>query len=126
MEQQLLGRMTRAGAIHKVEGAQQGIPSMDVPGVNAFIGDALANPAGSSMCSGFFELKAGEPLDYEYTYDEMKFVVQGRFLLTDLSTGDSMVADAGSVLFFPKGTTVRFETDDHALGFFTGERDFAA
>jgi ethanolamine utilization protein EutQ len=126
MEQQLLGTLTTAGAIHKVEGAQQGIPSMNEPGVNAFIGDAYANPGDSTMCSGFFELKAGEPLEYEYTYDEMKYVVAGQFRLTDLSTGDMLVADAGSVLFFPKGTTVKFETDDYALGFFTGDRDFAA
>ncbi|REE04177.1 cupin domain-containing protein [Citricoccus muralis] len=126
MEQQLLGSMTRAGAIHKVEGAQQIIPSMNEPGVNAFIGDAYANPEGSQMCSGFFELKAGEPLVYEYTYDEMKFVVTGQFRLTDLSTGERLVADAGSILFFPKGTNVKFETDDYALGFFTGDRDFSA
>ncbi|MEW1981284.1 cupin domain-containing protein [Citricoccus sp. NPDC079358] len=126
MEQQLLGSMTRAGAIHKVEGAQQIIPSMNEPGVNAFIGDAYANPEGSRMCSGFFELKAGEPLVYEYTYDEMKFVVTGQFRLTDLSTGERLVADAGSILFFPKGTNVKFETDDYALGFFTGDRDFSA
>lgn len=126
MEQQLLGSMTTAGTIHKVEGAQQGIPSMNEPGVNAFIGDAYSNPGGARMCSGFFELKAGEPLVYEYTYDEMKYVVTGQFKLTDVSTGEMLVADAGSVLFFPKGTTVKFETDDYALGFFTGDRDFAA
>jgi ethanolamine utilization protein EutQ len=55
----------------------EGLPSMDAPGGNAFIGDVFANPAGSVLCSGFFELRAGEPLDYDYTYDEMKVVVQG-------------------------------------------------
>ncbi|MEX5262160.1 cupin domain-containing protein [Kocuria sp. CPCC 205263] len=99
---------------------------MNEPGVNAFIGDAYANPEGSTMCSGFFELKAGEPLIYEYTYDEMKYVVKGQFKLTDLSTGEQTVADQGDILFFPKGTNVKFETDDYALGFFTGDRDFAA
>ncbi|SEO18879.1 hypothetical protein SAMN05216281_1575, partial [Cryobacterium luteum] len=28
-------------------------------------------------------------------------------------------------LFFPKGTTVKFETPDYALGFFAGDRTFA-
>lgn len=126
MEQQLLGTMIKGGAIHKVENAHENIPSMNEPGVSAFIGDAYANPEGSTMCSGFFELKAGEPLIYEYTYDEMKYVVRGQFKLTDLSTGEQTVADQGDILFFPKGTNVKFETDDYALGFFTGDRNFAA
>ncbi|TLH49134.1 ethanolamine utilization protein, partial [Mycolicibacterium aubagnense] len=29
------------------------------------------------------------------------------------------------VLFFPKGTTVKFETPDYGLGFFVGDRTFA-
>lgn len=126
METQLLGTMTKAGKIHKVTGAQENIPSMEEPGVNAYIGDAYMNPEGSRMCSGFFELKAGEALEYVYTYDEMKFVVKGQFKLTDMKTGDQIIADAGEILFFPKGTPVKFETDDYALGFFTGDRDFAA
>lgn len=126
MEQQLLGMMTKGGSILKVENAHENIPPMNEPGVNAFIGDAYANPEGSTMCSGFFELKAGEPLIYEYTYDEMKYVVKGQFKLTDLSTGEQTLADQGDILFFPKGTNVKFETDDYALGFFTGDRDFAA
>ncbi|WP_120003048.1 cupin domain-containing protein [Nesterenkonia muleiensis] len=126
MEQQLLGTMTKGGAIHKVEGAKSGIPSMNEPGVEAFIGDAYMNPEGARMCSGFFELKAGSPLDYTYTYDEMKLVVEGQFKLTELNTGEQVIANKGDILFFPKGTPVRFETDDYALGFFAGDRDFAA
>src|SRR5215213_1749301 len=64
-------------------GTFEGLPSMEVPGVNAFIGDTFANPEGSELCSGFFELKAGQPLEYTYTYDEMKVVVEGEFHLTD-------------------------------------------
>ncbi|MEC5200783.1 hypothetical protein RCH21_003036 [Arthrobacter sp. PL16] len=30
------------------------------------------------------------------------------------------------MLFFPKGTAVKFETPDYALGFFAGDRNFAA
>src|SRR3712207_7685766 len=57
------------------------------PGTRAYIGDAFANPGGAEICSGFFELFAGAPLDYEYTYDEMKVVVEGEFHLTDLDSG---------------------------------------
>ena len=84
-------------------GGHTGLPSMEVPGVEAFIGDTLSNPQGSELAAGFFELRAGEPLDYTYTYDEMKVVVEGEFHLTNLDTGDRVVAGVKDVLFFPKG-----------------------
>ena len=114
-----------ATTIGHVSNGSAGLPSMDVPGVRAFIGDAIANPGGAELCGGFFELLAGAPLDYEYTYDEMKVVVEGEFHLTDLDSGQQVVARPKDVLFFPKGCRVRFETPDRALGFYTGHRSFA-
>ena len=98
---------------------------MNLPESEAAIGDPLSNPGGSAMSAGFFELKASEPLVYTYTYDEMKVVIKGEFILTDESTGEVTHAKERDVLFFPKGTTVKFETPEYALGFFTGERSFA-
>ena len=120
-----VGTLSKAGAIHKVEGGFNGLPSMNEPGVVAAIGDSLHNPEGTVMCAGFFELKKSEPLVYTYTYDEMKLVVQGEFILTDQDTGEVTHAKERDVLFFPKGTTVKFETPDYALGFFAGDRTFA-
>ena len=120
-----VGTLSKAGAIHKVEKAYENIPSMNEPGVVAAIGDALHNPEGSVMCTGFFELKKSEPLIYTYTYDEMKLVVQGEFILTDQDTGEVTHAKERDVLFFPKGTTVKFETPEYGLGFFAGDRTFA-
>jgi ethanolamine utilization protein EutQ len=77
------------------------------------------------MSAGFFELKASEPLVYTYTYDEMKVVIAGEFILTDQSTGEVTHAKERDVLFFPKGTTVKFETPEYGLGFFAGDRTFA-
>lgn len=121
----LTGTITKAGSIQKVEGGFIGLPSMNEPGVDAAIGDSFSNPGGSAISAGFFELRASEPLVYEYTYDEMKVVVQGEFILTDQATGDVVRAKERDVLFFPKGTTVKFETPDYALGFYTGHRSFA-
>ena len=115
----------RAIVFGHATGTFQDLPSMDEPGVNAFIGDTFANPNGSELCSGFFELKAGQPLEYTYTYDEMKIVVEGEFHLTDLDSGERVVAGARDVLFFPKGSRIRFETPEYALGFYTGQRSFA-
>jgi ethanolamine utilization protein EutQ len=120
-----MGTRTKAGAIHKVENGFRNLPGMNEEGCEAFIGDSYANPDGAVMCSGFFELKASKPLVYKYTYDEMKYVVKGKFRLTDEATGEVTVAREGDVLFFPKGTTVRFETPDYALGFYAGHRTFA-
>ena len=55
----------------------------------------------------------------------MKVVVEGEFHLTDLDTGQQVVARPKDVLFFPKGSRIRFETPDRALGFYTGHRSFA-
>ena len=116
---------TSATRIGHVSGGSERLPSMQVDGVQAFIGDTFANPGGAEICSGFFELLAGEPLDYEYTYDEMKVVVEGEFHLTDLDSGQQVVARPKDVLFFPKGSRIRFETPERALGFYTGHRSFA-
>jgi ethanolamine utilization protein EutQ len=122
----LAGTLSKAGSIHKVVGGYTGLPSMNEPGTVAAIGDSLHNPEGSVMSAGFFELKASEPLVYTYTYDEMKVVIAGEFILTDETTGDVTHARERDVLFFPKGTTVRFETPDYGLGFFAGDRSFPA
>jgi len=122
-----MGMLTKAGAIHRVSDGYKDLPSMkaDYPGSEGFIGDAFSNPEGAPISSGYFELRKSEPLIYEYTYDEMKVVIQGEFLLTDQATGESLVARERDVLFFPKGTTVKFETPDYALGFYVGARTFA-
>lgn len=119
METTTLGTFTKAGSIHKVENGFIGLPSMNVPGVDAAIGDSLTHPTGAVMSSGFFELKASEPLVYTYTCDEMKVVVKGEFILTDRATGEVTHAKERDVLFFPKGAEITFETPDYGLGFFT-------
>jgi ethanolamine utilization protein EutQ (cupin superfamily) len=121
----VLGTLSKAGAIYKVEGGYLDLPKMNEPGSDAAIGDSLSNPEGSVMSAGFFELKASAPLVYTYTYDEMKVVITGEFILTDQTTGEVTHATERDVLFFPKGTTVKFETPDYALGFFAGDRTFA-
>ncbi len=120
----LAGTLSKAGSIHKVEGGYLNLPQMNEPGCDAGIGDSLSNPERSVMSAGFFELKASEPLVYTYTYDEMKVVIAGEFILTDQATGEVTHAKERDVLFFPKGTTVKFETPEYALGFFAGDRTF--
>ncbi|MCY0906654.1 cupin domain-containing protein [Arthrobacter sp. H14-L1] len=122
----LVGKLSKAGSIHKVEQGYIGLPSMNVPGCDAAIADSLTNPGGSVMSSGFFELRASEPLVYTYSCDEMKVVIKGEFILTDRATGKVTHAKERDVLFFPKGAEVTFETPDYGLGFFTAHGSMSA
>lgn len=109
-----------------VSDAFTGLPSMEIPHTLGFIKDTYANPEGSEMCSGFFELlHTDEPLLYEYTYDEMKVVLEGEFLLENRETGQQLVAKAKDAIFFPKGSKIYFSTPDRALAFYCGHRDAA-
>ena len=86
---------------------------------------AFSTVKGKEMTSGLFHMKRGNALNYTYTYDEMKYIVSGEFHLTD-GTGQKVVAKAGDLVHFPKGTAVVFETPNEALGWFTGQRAGAA
>ena len=120
------GTLIRAGSIYKVENGYLGLSSMNIGGVEAAIDDALTHPEGSVMSSGFFELKASEPLVYTYTCDEMKVVIKGEFKLTDRATGEVTHAKERDVLFFPKGAQITFETPDYGLGFFVAHGSMSA
>ena len=76
---------------------------------------------GKELTTGLFRMRDGPALHYTYTYEEMKFIVQGEFHLTD-GTGQQVVAKAGDLMYFPKGTQIAFETPNEALGCFTGQR----
>lgn len=125
METTTIAEVSQAGAIYKAVGGHLNLPSMNQPGANAYIGDSLSNPGGSRLCAGYFELKAGEPLVYEYTYDESKVAIAGEFIVTDVASGEVTRAKERDILFFPQGTLVKLETADYALDFFTGDRTFA-
>lgn len=104
-------------------------PQIASPGNNSFLGDTITSegPEDKQMSCGFYRQEAGEPLVYTYTYDEMKIVleVEGEFKITD-ETGTTVYPKPGDVLFFPKGTTITFESTGYALNFFTGLRPAGA
>jgi len=115
---------------------------------NAFLGDVAtsqdADPKAPISC-GFYRLekgkhsfpthtllclkdvklmglsRSGTPLVYEYTYHEMKIILEGHFHISD-ETGQSVKATKGDVFYFPKGSKITFTTDDYGLAFYTGQR----
>ncbi len=109
-------------------GAWRDLPSMasDYPGTLGFIGDVYANPEGSPMASGYFELQhTDEPLDYYYDYDEMKVVLEGEFRLENQETGQVLIARKHDAIFFPRGSRILFSTSSRGLAFYVGHRSFA-
>ena len=94
------------------------LPSMKIEGVNAFLKDfSVSEDSDKPITSGLFRLNAGESLKYTYTYHEMKFIVEGSFVIED-ETGQKETVSAGDLLYFPKGTAMTFTTDNFGLGFF--------
>lgn len=118
-----MGPTRTARAFHVISDGWKSLPSMGIPRSEGFIKDVYENPGGSRMCSGFFELKhAAEPLLYVYTYDEMKVVLEGEFLLENKDTGQTLMAKAKDAIFFPKGSRIYFSTPSYALAFYCGDR----
>ena len=100
----------------------QELPSMKIDKVQAFLKDfAFSVDSEKPITSGLFRLKAGESLMYTYTYHEMKFIVDGTFIIED-ETGQKVTAKPGDLFYFPKGTTITFSTPNFGLGFFCGQR----
>jgi len=87
------------------------------------LGDvASSNDPSAPISAGFYRLEAGKPLVYEYTYDEMKYVVDGEIDVSD-GTGHTVHATPGDVFYFPKGSVITFSTPTFGLGFFCGQRE---
>ena len=98
------------------------LPSMNIENVSAFLKDfAISDDSEKPITSGLFRLKAGESLKYTYTYHEMKFIVDGSFIIED-ERGQKVTAKPGDLFYFPKGTSITFSTPDFGLGFFCGQR----
>lgn len=94
-----------------------------IAGNNAFLGDVLSSDLASDapISAGFFRLKKGDPLTYTYKYDEMKIFLEGDYIISD-ETGQKTTAQPGDVVYFPKGSTITFETANGGLAFFVGQR----
>jgi uncharacterized cupin superfamily protein len=91
---------------------------------NAFLGDiASSEPLDPTapISAGFYRLEKGTPLVYEYTYHEMKIIVDGEFEISD-ETGKKVHAKKGDVFYFEKGSKITFTTETFGLGFYVGQR----
>lgn len=90
-------------------------------GVPAEFEDFMSNDETEKpLTCAMFRMNKGEPLVYDYEYDDIKYVLEGSFTVSD---GNSEVtAVAGDVLFFPAGSTITFTSDEYGLGWACGNR----
>jgi len=72
------------------------------------------------LIGGLYKLLNGPALDYTYTYEEFKYIVDGEFVLRD-GTGQTIAAMEGDLMYFPRGCSVNFTSPVSALGFFVGQ-----
>lgn len=99
------------------------LPSMEKPGINAFLADvAVSKDPEKTIVGGFFRMeKSDEPLLYYYDYHEMKIIVEGEMIISD-ETGTTVEAKVGDVFYFPAGSTITFQSPSYGIGFFCGQR----
>jgi ethanolamine utilization protein EutQ (cupin superfamily) len=99
------------------------IPSMKRSGVNAFLTDmVISDDTEKTIVGGFFRMdKSDQPLVYEYTYHEMKIIVEGEMFISD-QFGNQAHATVGDIFYFPIGTIVTFQSSSYGIGFFCGQR----
>lgn len=97
------------------------IASMNEPGVNAYFEDIVGTGnAVAPIACGMFKIEKGAPLVYTYDYDDSKIILEGHIYFSD---GQQKVkGEPGDVLFFPKGSTITFSTDDSGLAYACGQR----
>ena len=66
---------------------------------------------------GLMRMNEGAALAYNYSYEELRFIIDGSVDTTD-GTGAKVTASAGDVVYSPKGTRATFKTSTTALGFY--------
>lgn len=97
------------------------VKSMGVEGTNAYLEDILASDDEKApIACGLFRMEKGNSLTYTYDYDEAKIILEGSMYVSDGTT--KVKAKPGDVLFFPKGSTMTFSSDNYGLGFICGQR----
>lgn len=98
------------------------LSSLNVEGVNAYLSDIVSsNDPDAPISCGLFRMEKGNALEYTYTYDEAKIIIDGEMTISE-ENGESFNAVAGDVVYFDKGAKITFTSNSSGLGFFCGQR----
>ena len=104
-------------------GAQEhDIKSLGIDGINAFLEDVVSsNNASSPITAGFFRMEAGNPLEYTYSYDECKIMLEGEMTIAE-ENGETVNLKPGDIVYFDAGTKVVFSSATSGTAFYVGQR----
>ncbi len=110
-------------AMRHFQGARgQDIASLGLEDIKAYLSDvAMSNSEQAPITAGFFRMEAGAPLEYTYSYDECKLMLEGEMTLTD-KDGATVTLQPGDVVFFDVGTTITFSSASSGTAFYVGQR----
>ena len=100
----------------------QEIASLGIEGINAYLQDTVSsNNEAAPITCGFFRMDSGNSLEYTYSYDECKIMLEGEMTLTEKG-GQTVNMKPGDVVYFDSGTTITFTSDSSGLAFYVGQR----
>lgn len=98
------------------------IASLNLDGINAYLQDIVASDDKEKpIACGLFRMEKGNPLEYTYSYDEVKIMLEGEMTIKD-GAGNAVEIRPGDVVSFGKGETVTFSSESSGLAFYCGQR----
>ncbi len=107
---------------HHAGAQSKDIASLNIEGVNAYLQDVVAsNDPNAPITCGFFRMDKGNPLEYVYSYDEAKIILEGEMTISEVG-GETIEVKAGDVLYFEEGAKITFSSKSSGLGFYCGQR----
>ena len=98
------------------------VSSLNMDGINVYLSEIVGSEDKEKpITCGLFRMAKGNPLEYTYTYDEVKVMLEGEFTIKD-GTNQSVQMTPGDVVCFRKGETITFSSESSGLAFFCGQR----
>ena len=98
------------------------LASLNLEGVNAYLSDIVSSDDEEKpITCGLFRMEKGQPLEYTYSYNELKILLEGEMELTDES-GKTVAFKPGDVVSFSDGEKIIFSSKSSGLAFFCGQR----
>ncbi len=107
---------------HVKNAQRMDIASLNIEGINVYLQDIVASEDKEKpITCGLFRMERGNPLEYTYSYDEVKIMLEGEMAIKD-GAGNTVEMRPGDVVGFSKGEKITFSSNSSGLAFFCGQR----
>ena len=98
------------------------VSSLNMEGINVYLEEIVGSgDQEKPITCGLFRMEKGNPLEYTYSYDEVKVMLEGEMTLKD-GSNNTVQMTPGDVVSFSKGETITFSSSSSGLAFFCGQR----